>query len=291
MKKISLVLILAAVLFIFCGCGNFDVTCTIDKNNNVEMGIDISIQKKGLSYNEQESAESKLEELIVYWENSLGYDVSASYSDEDDYYIFLSKQVECESKKEAVYELMDLMSSSGSPFIKVEGGYTSSYLSDFYNVRAEIDLSNIVDYEYIDKLPPSEGNYILDGLANVTGTVEFDFDGNTIESDGNVVSNINTVELSLEKPAKIFSLMEIVNIQNQQEFDKLKNEITEDEKTRKQYLTFLLIAAGLLLALAPVVIILIIKSKTGKKDKKDKKDEEDKESKEDKASKEESKDE
>jgi len=288
MKKISLILILTAVLLIFCGCGNFDVTCTIDENNNVEMRIDIAIQKKGLSSNEQDSAESKLEELMVYWENSLGYDVSASYSDEDDYYIFLSKQVDCDSKEEAVYELMDLMSSSGSPFIKVEGGYTSSHLSDFYNVRAEIDLSNIVDYAYIDKLPPAEGNYILDSLSNVTGSVEFIFDGNTIESDGNVVSNINTVELSLEKPAKIFSLMEIVNIQNQQEFDKLKNEITETEKTRKQYLTLLLIAAGLLLALAPVVIILIIKSKTGKKDKKD---EEDKENKEDKASKEESKDE
>jgi hypothetical protein len=258
MKKIIIIMILVLVFVFFGGCGYFEVTCSIDDKNTAEMKIAINIQRDGLSFEERGSVRSQLDDLIIYWRNALGYDVAEDFSDDDLYDITLCKKVECESKQEALYELLEMMGSESSPFLDVQGGYTSSYLSDYYNVRAEVDLSEIVDHSFIDRLPQAERNYVLENLEGFSGRVKFTLNGKTIENTGSLAGQTTSADLCLDSTTKIYSLVEVPNTDHIFEYDLLKNEVSELAKTKSLYLILLLAAAGAVLVLAAVIIVMAV---------------------------------
>lgn len=249
------------LFMLLCGCGKFDVTCSIDEWNNAEMKINIEILKSGMTEDDKESFEYTTYLLYDYWED-MGYLVNFNFVG-DSYDITLKKRTLAKSREAALNAMLEMMGSDTSPFSSVEGGYSGSYFSDIYNIKAEVDLSKTVDYEYIDSLPPSQKNKILDTINNFSGTVTFDLPGETKDYAGNMKDGKNTVSLSLDQTAEIYSLMEVQNVENKQNYDALVDKIAQLEKEKQQYTLIVIAAGGALAVIILVSVILLIRRKKG----------------------------
>ena len=265
MKKIIFILVLSAVTVLFCSCGNVDVTCSIDISNNVEMRIDLQIDGDGLTEQEKSDLQNSIFDLTVYWENSLGYEVLERYNSGYLFDMTISKKVNCKDTEEAVNELLKMMASDSSPFSSIKGGYTPSYLGGYYSISAEVDLSRLVDYDYLNKLPQYEKEYIYQKLSEFKAFVHFDFYGETVEYDGRLNKGINTVELSLDNITEISSVVKITDPKLVLKYNRLENDISELEAQKKQYVLFSILAGGLLLAVAALATILMVLRNKGKK--------------------------
>ncbi len=264
MKKILIVAIALISVFIFCGCGKFDITCSIDGDNNAEMKIEISIPKDGLTENEIESIQSSRNDLYSHWKGQ-GYEIKKGAIDKDSFNWVISKSFSAQSREEALTELLNIMGDESSPFSFAEGGYSSSYFSDVYNVKAEVDLSKIVDYEFIDTLPQSQRNKILGSVGAFSGTVSFNLFGEITDFTGHITDGVNTVSLNLDEPAEISSVLQILNNENKQDYDILTAEIAQLAKDAEMYTTIIIAAGSVALIIIIVTIILLILRKKKKK--------------------------
>lgn len=267
MKKFILILLLATATVLLSSCGNFDVTCSIDRFNNAEMRIDFQIKEEGLSEYDISSIDYDLYDLGKYWENSLGYDIYYNYNPDCLYDITLCKSVKCDSKEEAVNELLEMMGADYSPFSSVEGGYSTSYLNDYFSITAEVDLSKIIADDYMAEISQDDREYIEDKLNTFSGTVNFDFYGDTVKYEGSLTENITTAELSLDSITKISSSVKIADLKNKQDYNQLKDEIAELEKQKKQFTLFVILAGSLLLAIVALATVLMILRKKRKNEK------------------------
>ena len=244
---------------LLCGCGRFDITCSLGSGNTAEMKIDIQIPKEGLSEDEALSLEYSLNELMYYWEDA-GYSVDWNYAGKT-YGISIKKTAKAKDRANALDELLSMMGDDVSPFIYAEGGYSESYFNDIYNIKAEVDLSKIVDYAYIDTLPPSQKTKILDSINKFSGTVTFDLPGEIINHEGSVNSGKNTLSLNLDERAEISSVMEIQNTKNRESYDALTEDIEQLGQQKQQYMLAVFIAGGALVVIIVVSVICLLRRK------------------------------
>jgi len=259
MKKIYLFIILALAFIFLCGCGRFDITCSLDDDNNAKMKIELTILKDELSVDESSSLEVSFGELLTYWQDE-GFDVDWNYAG-GSYKATLTKRAKGENREDALNELLYMMGGDISPFSYAEGGYSESYFSDMYNIKAEIDLANIVDYEYINTLPESQRTKIMDAISAFHGTVTFNLAGETVEYKGNLSGGKNTVSLSLDEPAQISSVMEVKNTGNKLNYDSLIDEMARLEKEKRLYTLLVIISASILLMILVLTTVLLVKHK------------------------------
>jgi hypothetical protein len=256
MKKIYILIAVLLTAFVLCSCGDADITCSITKNNEVEMKINLELDVSDLIDSEKSDIKQNISSLFKHI-NSTGYKFSKDYGSKN-YEITLTKTAQGTSREDAVNKLLDMMGDDSSPFASVKGGYSSSNLSDVYHITATVDLTKIVDYDYISTLKQEQQDRISELMSTFTGTVTLDLYGNTTEFKGSLDGTKNTVELSLNEPVEIYSMVEIINEENQAEYDELKDEVAALDAEKNKYMMFVFLASGLLIAFAVAIIIIMI---------------------------------
>ncbi len=256
MKKITVIILMIIVLALLCSCGKAEIRCSVNKDNTAEVNIFLSIDITNLNNYEVDKLRVEISSLKDHLED-FGYDFDIKYK-LDSYEITIAKTAQGTSPEDAVNKLLDMMGDDASPFSSVEGGYSEANLSDLYNIAATVDLTNIVDYDYISTLKQEQQDRIADLMSTFTGTVTLDLFGTTVEYKGILGGTANTVELSLNEPSEIYSMVEIKHAENQAEYDALKAEITGLETEKDKYMTYVFIAAGALIAIAIAIILILI---------------------------------
>ena len=256
MKKLILIIIAALMAAILCGCGTFGVTCSLDDDNNASMEIKMFISKNGLTEDEISSLECSFGELLTYWQDE-GFVTTWNYTDTS-YSASLRKTVGADSREEAVSNLMEMMAGEFSPFSYVEGGYSSSYFTDIYNITAQVDLSRIIDYEYVATLPQSQRERISEALGSFSGDVTFDFYGNIINHNGSMAYGRTTVKLKLDETAEIYNVME-VETGNRKIYNELKDDIGRLADEKQKYMLFMAAAGAALAVMIVIAAVAIIR--------------------------------
>lgn len=253
MKKTILLISLLVFMLVLCSCGSIDIICIIDDEFNSEMIIDIVIAKDDLDEAEIDSILMNLEYLVEYWKTN-GYETELIHSD-DSYEINLKMSAKAETLEEAYDNLAAMMSNDYSPFSYVEGGYSSAYFDDIYNISAKVDLTNLVDHDTLYAFPVSQREKVYTALDSINGTLTFALQGDSIDDNGNVASTSNTASFSFKEPIELSKIMKIKNIDNQEKFDVLEGEISFlSDQTRK----YTIIVAILAFCLFMVIIFFIV---------------------------------
>ena len=263
MKKYVAILVIAMLILLFCGCGKFDITCSIDENNMAELKMDIYIDKEGMSGNEISYATNAISDIGDHLEAN-GYSAKIDYYN-DSYSLSFTKRKKCRSQEEALDALLGYMSDDASPFSYIEGGYSESFFNDIYNINAELNLSNIISSDFMDTLTASHREKIEDALGSFTGTVKFDLYGDTAEYTGALSGSANSEELNLHTPISISRAVSIEHPDNIQEYAALTDRLDEISLQKSRYKT-MLIAIGALAALLIILLIIsLIKRKLNKR--------------------------
>ncbi len=266
MKKMLLIITLLVAVLILCSCGQMNIKCSINKDNSAEMILVLDLPIEDLSSNEIASLDYtfNVDQLVNNWEKE-GYTVNYEGNDEK-FYIELIKTAQGTSPEDALNKLLDMMGDDSSPFSSVQGGYSESNLNDLYNINAVVDLTNIVDHDYISTLDQEQQDRISELMSTFSGTVTLDLHGKTVEYKGVLDGTANTVELSLNEPTEIYSMVEVEHKENMAEYEGLKAEVANIISEKSKYMAIVFICAGVLIASAIAIIIIMILRK-GKKSK------------------------
>ncbi|MCK5128717.1 MAG: hypothetical protein KAQ68_02605 [Clostridiales bacterium] len=255
MKKIIYSIIVVIIVVFFAGCVDVEITCRITQDNYVQMSFLVDASTYGMSNNDRTLLNKTFENLAQYWKTK-GLSVKVD-NYKNNIIISANMNKQTSNPQEAFDSLLSFMMSEVSPFVKVEGGYNPSFFTDKRYLSAEIDLSNLVDMEYIESLPTTQEDRINLLLEQVKGKVIFDMPGEVLDYVGNIESSSIHENISLDESVKLSMTTEYENADNVDEYNDLNRQILQ----QKDEINSLIIIMSVLLASIISIIIIVLLQK------------------------------
>ncbi len=198
MKKVFLVVIVSFLVIALCGCGHVDITCKVTEEHEAQLDLKLEVITEGLNAEEKKYIGYTLNELQEHWRDNMTQSQLIKRKSRMTLSGWLYKKAD---SPEAAYDaLLGFMTSDVSPFHQVEGGFSSSYFTDKRYLKATIDLSQLVDMEFVEALPPSQRDQIMKALEQCTCKVIFDLPGDVIENTGMIEEGVVYQDITLSEP-------------------------------------------------------------------------------------------
>lgn len=156
---------------VFSGCIKIELKGEIDQNYLAVYQGSIELNLGKYEYSQQALAQESLLKLSTYWK-SIGYESQVSIEN-DTYYVYFIKQIQCSSYEEAFEELFNLMSDDYSPFSDLSYSYTSYSSYSEYEYSGSLDISDFYDIDVYSDMQDSIKTTIDDELNNLDASVVF----------------------------------------------------------------------------------------------------------------------
>ena len=170
-KKYFVIFFILAVLLSSAGCAKIVLRGEISPDYLATYHGELEIDLSKYEYSQSTLAQESLLKLSEYWK-SIGYESQLSAAGET-YYIYFSKQVQCESYEDAFAKLFEMMADEYSPFSSLSYEYTPYSNFSEYKIAGSIDARNIIDSEAYETMNDEVKGKIDEEMNNLDASIEF----------------------------------------------------------------------------------------------------------------------